>query len=221
VVTVNFSGAKATGNNSGNTIYATGSSSVAGVRIERTYPTVALVSLGSTGVADGKLIRFSVTANAGGTLGIEKFTFTVSTSSATVSAINLYAFTDSGFSSPVSSAASGQLNATSIGGSGTVTVRANNVTGGILQIPAGQTYYFELRGSVASVVSGSSVTTTLLGDTSGTNAGATSTLSTANFVWTPNSTTTATISDSTNPDWRNGYGVPGLPASGLSQTRNQ
>ena len=221
VVTLNFSGAKATGNNSGNTIYATGSSSVAGVRIEHTYPTLALVSLGSTGVADGKLMRFSMTANAGGTLGVEEFNFTLATSSATASALSLYAFTDSGFVSPVSSAASGQLNAASIGGSGSVVVRTTNVTGGILQIPAGQTYYFELRASVAGVVSGSSITTTLLGDTSGTNAGATSTLSTSNFVWTPNSTTTATISDSTNPDWRNGYGVPGLPASGLSQTRNQ
>ncbi|MBP9757125.1 MAG: peptidoglycan-binding protein [Candidatus Pacebacteria bacterium] len=221
VVTLNFSGAKATGNNSGNTIYATGSSSVAGVRIEHTYPTLALVSLGSTGVADGKLMRFSMTANAGGTLGVEEFNFTIATSSATATGLSLYAFTDSGFSTPVSSAASGQLNSAAIGGSGSVVVHTNNVTNGILQIPAGQTYYFELRASVAGVVSGSSITTTLLGDTSGTNVGATSTLSTSNLVWTPNSTTTATISDSTNPDWRNGYGVPGLPASGLSQTRNQ
>lgn len=222
-VTINYSGAKATGNNSGSTIYATGSSSVAGVRIERTFPTVALVSLGSTGVADGKLIRFSVTANAGGTLGLETVKFSIATSTASASNYNLYAYTDSGFSNAVSAAPSGQLNATSVGGVGTATIiiRTNNVTGGILQIPAGQTYYFELRASVTGVSTGASITTTLLGDASTVSSGATSTLNTANFVWTPNSTSTVTISDSTNPDWRNGYGIPGLPASGLSQTRNQ
>lgn len=213
VVTVNFSGAKATGNNSGNTIYATGSSSVAGVRIERTYPSVALVSLGSTGVADGKLIRFSVTANAGGSLGVEEFNFTVATSTANVTTMILYAYTDSGFSTPVSSAASGQLNATGVNSAaGNVEVHTDNVTGDILQVPAGQTYYFELRGTVTGVATGASITTTLRGDTSSTNVGATSSLSTNLFVWTPNSTTTTSISTGSN-DWRNGYGVSGLPSS--------
>lgn len=226
VVTVNFSGAKATGNSSGSTIYATGSSSVAGVRIERTYPTVALVSLGSTGVADGKLIRFSVTANAGGAVGVEEFNFGIATSTVTnVTSVILYAFTDSGFSTPVSAAASGQLNTTGasvLGASGSqnVEIHTNNVTGGILQVPAGTTYYFELRGTVSGVQTGSSITTTLKGDTSSTNVGATSTLATNLFVWTPNSTSTTAISTGSD-DFRNGYGVLGLPSSGLTQTRNQ
>jgi hypothetical protein len=229
VVTVTFSGAKATGVNSGNTVFATGSSIANGVRIERTFPSVALVSLGSTGLADGKLIRFSVSANQGGTLGVEKFTFSISTSSASATSYNLYAYTDSNFSNPVSAAPSGQLNDTAVGGPGSsvITINTNNVTGDILQIPAGVTYYFELRASVSGVTTGSSITTTLRGDATGTNVGATSTLtgngvSNAAFVWTPNSSSTATIDGSVTPnDWRNGYGVPGLPASGLSQTRNQ
>ncbi len=221
VVTVDYEGAKATGNNSGSTIYATGSSSVAGVRIERTFPTVALVSLGSTGVADGKLIRFSVTANAGGAVGVEEFNFTVATSTATATGLILYAYTDSGFSTPVSSAASGQLNTTGVDTTaGAAEIHTDNVTGDVLQVPAGQTYYFELRGTVTGVQTGSSITTTLRGDATGTNVGATSSLSTNLFVWTPNSTTTTSISSGSN-DWRNGYGVPGLPSSGLTQTRNQ
>jgi hypothetical protein len=38
-----------------------------------------------------------------------------------------------------------------------------------------------------------------------------------NFVWSPNSTTTASF---TTNDWTNGYGVSGLPAGGLFQTRS-
>jgi hypothetical protein len=153
-------------------------------------------------------------------LGVEEFNFTVSTSTAVASNLFLYAYTDSGFSTPVSSAVSGQLNssgaAPAVGGA--VVITTNNVTGSVLQIPAGQTYYFELRGTVTGIQTGSSITTTLLGDTSSYNAGLISNLSTSNFVWTPNSTSTQTTA---GIDWRNGYGVPGLPSSGLTQTRNQ
>jgi hypothetical protein len=221
LLTVNFSGAKATGNNSGLTIYATGSTSVAGVRLERTYPTVALVSLGSTGAADGKLIRFSVTANAAGSVGVEQFAFSIASSTGvTVNNILLYAYTDSGFSTPVSSAASGQLNSTATTASASTKITTDNVTGGVLQIPAGQTYYFELRASVAGVQTGSSITTTLLGDSSSAYIrGTAAALNSArNFVWTPNSTTTT---PTTGVDFTSGYGIPGLPAAGLSQTRNQ
>lgn len=217
LVQINFSGARATGNNSGNTIYATGSSSVAGVRIERSYPTVALVTH-TSGLAEGRLIRFSVTANAAGSIGVEQFAFTIASSSGvTVNNQILYAYTDSGFSTPVSSAASGQLNATPAATASTKIV-TDNVTGGVLQIPAGQTYYFELRATVAGNVAGSSITTTLLGDAAYQRA-ATSTLNGArNFVWSPNSTTTTSY-DGT--DYTSGYGVTGLPASGLTQTRTQ
>jgi hypothetical protein len=191
------------------------------VRLERTYPTVALVSLGSTGAADGKLIRFSVTANAAGSVGVEQFAFSIASSTGvTVNNILLYAYTDSGFSTPVSSAASGQLNSTATTASASTKITTDNVTGGVLQIPAGQTYYFELRASVAGVQTGSSITTTLLGDSSSAYIrGTAAALNSArNFVWTPNSTTTT---PTTGVDFTSGYGIPGLPAAGLSQTRNQ
>jgi hypothetical protein len=215
---VEFSGARATGLNSGTTVYATGSSAAPGVRLERSYPTVALVSLPTTGVADGNLIRFSITANSNGSIGLEEFNFTLSTSTVTsVTNLILYAYTDSGYSNPVSAAASGQLNETAGSApTGSVAIAADNVNGGVLQVPAGQTYYFELRGTVAGVATGASVSTTLVGDTSGTNTGATSTLTASKFIWSPNSTSTSSYDDN---DFRNGYGVPGLPSSGLTQTR--
>ncbi len=228
VVVLNFSGAKATGNNSGNTIYATGNTNVEGVRIERTFPSVGQVAMSSTGVADGKLIRFSVLAGAGGDVGITKFTFTVATSSVTATNFNLYAFQNSDFQS---SAVNGgnplnvaPLNTAGVTGAQTIVVNTNGVTAtpaGIVQVPAGSTYYFELRATVTGVQVGSSITTILLGDASGTNTGATSTVSTQNFLWTPNSTSTTLISDTANTDWRNGRGVPGLSSSGITQTRNQ
>ena len=36
------------------------------------------------------------------------------------------------------------------------------------------------------------------------------------FIWSGNATTTSGVSQN---DWANGYGIPGLPSSGFSQTR--
>ncbi len=220
LVQVNFSGARATGVESGNTIWASGTATVSGVRIERSYPTVSLVSLSSSGVLDGKLMRFSVTANAAGSIGVEQFAFTTSsTTGVTVASMQLYAFTDSGFSNAVSAAPSGLLNATPVAAGTAAKVTTDNVTGGVLQIPAGQTYYFELRGTVTSSQTTGSVSTTLLGDAAYQRGVGTTLNSARNFVWTPNSTTT--ISGTASNDFVSGYGIPGLPTSGLTQTRSQ
>jgi hypothetical protein len=53
--------------------------------------------------------------------------------------------------------------------------------------------------------------------TSGFNVATSSALTAAqNFIWSGNATSTATSADI---DWSNGYGVSGLPAGGLFQTR--
>ena len=220
-VSINFSGARATGVQSGTTIYASGSTATAGVRLERSYPVVAQVtSLTSNGVGDGRLMRFSVTANAAGSIGLQQFAFQIASSTVTsVTSLKLYGYTDSGFSTPVSSAAGGgQLNTTGVNVTGsTAKIVTDSVNGGVLEVGAGQTYYFELRGTVAGVQTGTSVSTTLLGDSSYVR-GATSTLDGSyNFVWSPNSTTTASYLDS---DFANGAGVLGLPSSGFTQTRS-
>jgi hypothetical protein len=79
--------------------------------------------------------------------------------------------------------------------------------------------YFTLVGDVNYSGSGNSwsVSATLQGDTTSqsgmTNASSTTGSTTGgNFVWSPNATTTAGVNDN---DWTNGYGVPGLPSTGI------
>lgn len=219
--TVDSTGTQGTGVSSGTTINATGSTAVSGVRLFKSFPTFALGTIGSTGVADGKLIRFTVTANANGGVGINQFKFNVATTSVAITNFNLFAYTDSGYSAPISGFTSGQLMT-----SNTASIAATALTvapSAVVNIPAGTTYYFELRGSAAAAATTYSVTTTLNGDSSypslaanmGTSAAVVS--ASANLVWSPNATTTSAAG---HIDWTNGYGVAGLPSSGLIQTRS-
>jgi hypothetical protein len=221
-------GTQGTGVGSGNTINATGSTSVAGLRLFRSYPTLALDTLGATGVQDGRLMRFKVTANANGSIGISQFKFTLATSSVAVTNIQLFAYTDSSYSSPVSGqGTSGQIGATvstAISGTAFAIAPANGTIAPV-QVPAGSTVYFELKGSIAPAATSYSVVTTLNGDsaylaTMGTGFNvATSSLATSstNFVWSGNATSTSGLFD---VDWSDGYGLPGFSASGLIQSRS-
>ncbi|TSC70487.1 MAG: hypothetical protein CEO12_322 [Parcubacteria group bacterium Gr01-1014_46] len=218
-------GTQATGANSGSTISATGSSAVSGARLFSSVPTFALDTLSGNGVTDGKLMRFKVTAgsNVGNHgVGINQFKFTMSTTSATVSAVNLYGYTESTYSSGISGFTSGQLATSNVapGVLGAVTITPSAV----VNIPAGSTYYFELRGTVTGSGTAYSVNTILSGDTSypalAANMGSSASVvsASANLVWSPNATTT---SNASHIDWTNGYGVSGLPSSGLSNNRAQ
>lgn len=91
-----------------------------------------------------------------------------------------------------------------------------------IQIPAGATRYFELKGEVKSSKSGDSFSVALLGDdTFKGNIHTVDTLFDAGtvatntfFTWSPNSSSTAAT---TSNDWFSGYLVPGLPSTELSQ----
>lgn len=224
-----------TGVGSGATINGTGSTAVAGVRLQKSYPTVAKDTLSSTGIGDGILMRFKVTANSKGDVGISKFSLTLATTTATVTGTNIYAYTDAAYSTPVSGVRSdGAMLATDQAGSvwassSTVieyyaqTAAAASTT---VQVPAGETRYFEVRGSVSGATSGASIITTIQGDAAypslattfiGT-AAATDGDTNDDFIWSPNSSATAAVTDS---DWTNGYGVAGLPSAGLTNTRGQ
>ncbi|GEM_PF-2019590 len=214
LIAVNFGGAQGYGISSGSTITGTGSTNVAGVRIFKSYPTVALVPLPNDGLADGRLIRFSVTANSAGNISLGKLVFRLSPSSGTaLSAVDLYAYTDNNYSNPVSGS-SPHLGGTSQVGSVLMITPSNPVV-----IPAGVTYYFELRAGFSTLNAGASFSTTLLGDSANTVSIESGTIlrqKDVQFVWSPNTYTTSSISD---VDWTNGYGVQGLPAYGISQTR--
>ena len=122
-------------------------------------------------------------------------------------------------------ATNGETNGSLLASNPTIDFRSDTTA---LQIPAGQTRYFELRATVSGVATAASVTTTLNGDTAyidATHLGAgfvsttTGAIADSNndFIWSGNATTTAVFNAN---DWANGYGIPGLPAGGFSQTRS-
>ena len=230
LVVINYNSADTTGQSSGINVQGSGSTSVSGVRIFNTYPTIALDTLPTNGVADGRLLHFKVTANSSGNVGIAQFKFTIATSSLTaggqVHAINMYGYTDSGYSQPISGVGTGGLvNSTAQEApSNAFTITPSSY----VQVPAGQTYYFEVRAIVAGVQTGSSVSTTLLGDSSYLSldsspvasafmTDATTASAAKNFIWSPNATSTAVTASN---DWTDGYGLVGLPGSGIVSTRS-
>ncbi len=208
-----------TGQSSAATINASGSTPVVGVRIFRSYPTVALVPLPSTGLSDGRLLRFAVTASPAGPVGFVQLGFTVNTMGVMPNGqIDLYAYTDPSYSSPVSGQfTAGFLGSAPLVGSGGFTRLG---FAHILEIPAAATYYFELRDSTKGTgpMNGSLAVTTLDGE----NGYQSLSVYNAAYVngplmaWSPNDLVTSV---STDGDWTNGYGLPGLPAGGISQTR--
>ena len=230
VIKVDPLNVEGSGQSSGTTVKSGATGGVAGIRLFKSYPTLALDTLSSTGVADGRLMRFKVTANAANPVSIFHFEFKISTTTGvTVTNIQLFGYTDSSYSSAIS----GQGTGGQVGGNidsiltGTAfTIEPNSVA---VQVPSGTTRYFELRATVTGVDTGDSIVTTLLGDaayptniTLGYNV-STSTAATStnegnfNFVWSGNSTTTSSHLDT---DWSNGFGLPGLPSGGLNQTRS-
>jgi len=231
--------AQANGLSSGATINAAASqaTTVAGVRVFKSYPTLALdTTLPSNGLSDGRLMLFKVTASSAGPVGLSQMKFTVATS--TNPAVNLlnvalYAYTDSAYSSPVSSLTSGQFGSTLCQSAGTCSPNLTFTPSTPLQVPAGSTLYFKLYASVTGgSASGAGVTTVLSGDstypawlpqTLGNGLASTtyyvatsSALSASNFVWSGNATSTSGIND---VDWSNGTGLSGFPSSGLVQSR--
>lgn len=219
-VAVDFDGASGYGISSGNPITATGSTAVPGMRIFKTFPTVGLVPLPNDGLADGRLIRFKITADPRGSVQLGRFSFGMSCTSVTEGEVGLYAYTDPSYSQPIAARPGGLLGP---GPSGCIPSSFNVApippidTSPPVVIAAGATYYLELRSSVSGVGSNSLALTTLLGDSSSASPILSSLgLVSGNFGWSGNSYTTSAYGDS---DWTNGYMVPGLPAGGISQTR--
>lgn len=225
----NASSTRAVGGASGSvTSGTTADTSIAGVRIFRSYPTFAQDTLPSSGVSDGRLLRFRVTANSNGDVGIAKFTLGVSPTNATVTNVNIFGYTDSSYSQSISGVSgNGQMSSSNITPSGGIAEVYAETSGGAtttVQIPAGQTRYFEARASIAGTASNFNVTTTIQGDNVFPNIatlmGTVTQVDAAtsdNFIWSPNTNGQAVTSDT---DWTNGFGLPGLPQSGIIQTRS-
>jgi hypothetical protein len=178
------------------------------------------------------LYRFSVKADAAGDIGISKFTVRIATSSATagtkVDNVNIYAYTDSLFSTPVSGIGSaGQFLQTALTGAWVdsssdleIYAETTAVASTTVQVPAGQTRYFEVRGDVTVAGTTYSVSTQIQGDAaypslSGfmDSAANIDGVTHDDFLWAPNATTTVGV---TANDWTNGYGVAGLPSTNMT-----
>lgn len=105
-----------------------------------------------------------------------------------------------------------------------VTASAANPNAEAINVPAGTTRYFELRATVASAAAGDAINVSLLGDASYFTQTSSRRMENANtvdlqasvndFIWSPNTTTTAAT---TSVDWANGFRLPGLPSTNMEQ----
>ena len=232
-INTNGTNTQGVGQDSGTTVDASGSTSFSGIRMFSSVPTVAKLSGAASTLTTGSdidLYRFSVTSSSGGNgIGLAEVNINVATSTAstvsgttTVTNLEVRAYTDSSFSSPVSGFTNGVLATQTAGlvNSGDNAIAFDST----LQIPAGETRYFRVLGDTA-LTAGSgtfsgSVTTRIAGDAAYPDMGASAYMGAAStvqgdddddFVWSPNATTS---SSATHVDWANGYFVSGLPSDG-------
>jgi len=227
-IDTNSTNTQGSGAQSGATVNVTGSTAVAGVRIFKSFPVLAKATVPTNTLNNGtqSLLRFTVTANSKGDVGIGKVTLRMATTTASVTDVNVYAFTDSSYSTPVSGLRSdGGILATDILATGNATWASsatdlNFVASTPVQVPASATRYFEVRGTVASATTGASVQTSLQGDAAyPALAGNDDTLTNIDadtnddFIWSPNTTGTSVVGDA---DWTNGFGLLGLPSSNMA-----
>lgn len=222
LIKIDVVGVAAVGAISGNSVSSTGAMESLGVRVFKSYPAVFLDSLSTSGLVDGNLMKFKIGANSGNGVSLSKLTFVVKPTSSIVNVtnVNLFAYSDPGYTQPIPGFVTGQVSTRNI--SPVNNMVAITPSNGTLVIPAGAIYYFKLVGTVAGVSSGAGVVTTLLGDNTYPAPGS-ATMRTYdavalsnNFVWSPNTTG---LSSTSSSDWTNGYTVPGLPSTGLTSSR--
>lgn len=233
----NAQATKALGVSSGTAVYAAGSDTAAsGLRVFKSFPSITYSSTGGsaiTGVND--LISLQVTADAKGDVRLQKLTFTVSTSTASLTG---NAVTFSGPNGNVSSSTNAIVQSVATGAADVTVYFDSTSNTQDRTVAAGTTKNYTLRGTIAltgSTNTVGSISTALKADASypalpynvsSTTEGwmASSTqeiggnvvLSDANIVWSPQSTTTSVTTSS--GDWTNGYGLPGcFTSSGLGQ----
>lgn len=228
VVKVDVVGALGSGKYSGAQIYSSSTSVASGIKMYKAFPAFSPDSLPVIGVADGRLMRFKVTV-VGGSVGLARLSFNLGIVGAEVEAVSVYAFTDPVYSMPVPGFSSGILhsNYLVIDEKGNVQLNVEDQAGQpkALQIPSGATVYFEVRANVTPTSSFASITTTLVGDNSPLmfNVGYVGTFADVDLqafkklIWSPN---TRKVSTSTDPDWTNGFLLPGLPYFGLTFLRS-
>lgn len=202
LIAIDYNSADATGQDSGVNIQGSGSTAVAGVRVFKSYPTFDYTATGATasnGVND--LLVLSVTAPSSGPIKLNKLSFTIGTTTATLT-------------SPTFTGPNGSVGTVALNGAGTAitaTFDSGSNTADA-EVAAGTTKTYTLRGTVSLTGSNTtgSVSTALKADTAYPSLAGfmtdASTLSASNMIWSPQSTTSPAAAGN---DWTNGYGLGG------------
>jgi len=222
-------GTEAIGRESGRTIYTTSpDTQSAGVRMFKSVPTVQKLQIPTNIASNGEksLHRFKITADASGDVTIHKVSPVIALGIPEIKNVNLYAYTESSFSTLVSNTArsdgallSVDIPAVSLAGiykNTPIPITFQNSQGlpwGQVVIPAGQSRYFELRAVLSGINTQSDtlVDAQPMGDSQFSGMTEAANLASSNFIWSPNSTTSASIF---HKDWTTGYGVQGLQSTG-------
>jgi hypothetical protein len=173
-------------------------------------------SLPASDISDGHLMHFAISAAPSGPVGIGQLSFLITPSNATVDSVLLYAFSDSGYTMPISSASTtdGLLNSTSTTPADTAFVIVPDTP---VEIPAGHTYYFALEGVVQPTDTTYFVETALVGDQGVAAVGTQPVVAaSSSVVWTPNTYGTSSPQDA---DWVNASVLADIPHQGLVVTR--
>jgi hypothetical protein len=178
-----------------------------GAWVFKSFPTVTLDTLPTTGMMDGRLLRFNIAASASGSISIHEIALWVNFGGMTIENINLYILNTGG-----------QFSATNFNGSpGVLNMYAQTP----IIIPAGAIYSFELRGSVQITSQSAWMGSQLLGNCCDGCGGL---IDTANnveqcgggaLIWSPNS---LGVSSLTDPDWKNADGIEGMPSLSTIRT---
>jgi hypothetical protein len=193
--------ANAEGTGSGGTLVAIGSGATAGVRVYNSLPTFSYSTTPGTltsGVTD--FLTLSATADSAGNVGLYKLNFQITTTT-----ISGFGITNLGLIGPNGSV--GTVLGPNI--SGVMTVLFDNPSNtSDTTIAAGTSKIYTLRGTVSNFAPGdhSSVSASLLGDSSLSSITTAVNVSPNNIVWSPLATTSLDIN---NNDWTNGHGLGG------------
>ncbi len=216
-----------------------------GVYIAKSYPILTPIALPTNKLIAGTpaIYRFSVTAPSTGGVGLYKFSFRTATAGGTtavsyqVTNFQTWGYSDSAFSIPAygstgllnssdlvtaSSTATGYAIDDSANQAGRFTIFFNPVAGSgttneAIQVPAGQTRYFEVKANVAGVSASTTLSTQLEGDIQTLYAkDAADTFTSGNYSF---ATTAAYVASSTIFGTE-GAGGDGVLLSGSGDVRN-
>lgn len=188
------------------------------ITIFKAIPTFASVPLSNQTLNQGSditLMRFKVSSSAQGDTSLHKLTVLAKTAGVNLSNVNIYGYTDSAFSQPVSGVGvAGALaqvgKAPNSIGEVSIYVQSSAGNKSMLVVPAGQARYFEVRGSVSNLQAGGTVSTSLLFDNTApatdiVNSAEKMDTAPSRVIWSPNTRTTSALTDI---DWANSYLLP-------------